>query len=380
MSALRRQVGQLFLIGLSGLSLSPAERALLRLLRPGGVILFRRNIEEAAQTTALLRESAEAAGGDGPRIPFLRALDLEGGLVDRLRDLVGPTPSPAAVAAHGSAALARRHGELIGRACRLLGFHTPLAPVLDLLSPVLRSRSAGATPDQVLAYAGPFVQGLHAERVLACGKHFPGLGGGMLDSHQATPSIARPFDQLWAEDLKPYRELASKLDIVMAAHALYPKADAKLASVSRYWLTEVLRRKLDYEGLVLSDDMEMGGLLSQTGIEEASIAALLAGTDLLEVCRDPALILRAYESVLAEAERSPAFRARVRRTAARVEAHKHRLLSPLLPRNATETQFARLRADLRLFWTELDSLARLAGLPVEAPAASRNAAGFENAL
>ncbi len=355
------------------------ERALLRLLRPGGVILFRRNIEEAGQTTALLREAAEAAGGDGPRTPFLRALDLEGGLVDRLRDLVGPTPSPAAVAVHGSAALARRHGELIGRACRLLGFHTPLAPVLDLASPVLRSRSAGPTPDEVLAYAGPFIEGLHAERVLACGKHFPGLGGGALDSHHSTPSIARSFDQLWAEDLRPYRELAPKLDIVMAAHALYPKVDAKLASTSRYWLTEVLRRKLDYEGLVLSDDMEMGGLLSQTTIEEASLEALLAGTDMLEICRDPALLLRAYEAVLGEAERSPAFRDRVRRTAGRVEAHKHRLLSPLLPRDATELQLARLRADLRLLWAELESMARLAGLPVELPAVTRPTAGFENA-
>ncbi len=380
MSTLREQVGQLFLIGLSGSALTPTERALLRLLRPGGVILFRRNIEQAGQTTALLRAAAEAASGDGPRTPFLRALDLEGGLVDRLRDLVGPTPSPAAVAVHGSAALARRHGELIGRACRLLGFHTPLAPVLDLASPVLRSRSAGPTPDEVLAYAGPFIEGLHAERVLACGKHFPGLGGGALDSHHATPSIPRPFEQLWAEDLRPYRELAPKLDIIMAAHALYPKADAKLASVSRYWLTEVLRRKLDYEGLILSDDMEMGGLQSQTGIEQASVEALLAGTDMLEVCRDPALILRAYEAVLGEAERSPAFRDRVRRTAARVEAHKHRLLSPLLPRDATEAQLTRLRADLRLFSAELASMARLAGLPVEIPVASQTSAGFENAL
>ncbi len=380
MSTLRHQIGQLFLIGLSGPSLTPVERAILRLLRPGGVILFRRNIEAAAQTTALLREAAEAAGGDGERIPFLRALDLEGGLVDRLRDLLGPTPSPAAVAVHGSAALARRHGELIGRACRLLGFHTPLAPVLDLHCPVLRTRSAGPTPSEVLAYAGAFIEGLHAERVLACGKHFPGLGGSALDSHHATPSIPHTFERLWAEDLRPYRELASKLPIVMAAHAMYPAADDRLASTSRYWLTEVLRRKLDYEGLILSDDMEMGGLLSQTGIEEASVEALLAGTDLLEVCRDPALILRAYEAVLGEAERSAAFRDRVRRTAARVQAHKHRLLSPLLPRDATEAPGRGGGAYLRVLRAELDAVAGWGGLGVEVPVASRQTGGFENAL
>lgn len=367
---LRQQVGQLFLVGLSGPTITAAERAWLRLLRPGGVILFRRNIEEPAQTTALLRETTLAAAGDREHTPFLRALDLEGGLVDRLRDLLAPSPSAAAVAATGSPRYAQRHGELIGRSTRLLGFNTTFAPVLDLAlpesAPVMRTRVYGATPDAVTAYAKPFLQGLRGERVLGCGKHFPGLGGGNLDSHADTPRIGRKWQQLWDEDIKPYRDLLTRLPIVMVAHAVYPRVPQgkdKPASVSRFWIADVLRRRVGYEGLILSDDMEMGGLLNAMSIEEAAIQALLAGSDLLEVCRDPALIVRAYEAVLAEAERSQVFRLRIRRLSERVRTAKSSLLDPLPPRDATPEQLARLRSDIHLLSVEVAAHERAGAHP-----------------
>lgn len=360
---LRHQVGQLFLVGLTGPVLSDVERAWLQLIRPGGFILFRRNIEQAAQTTTLLREAAQAANGSHSvkeHIPALRALDLEGGLVDRLRDLITPSPSSAAVAATGRSRDAKRHGQLIGRSARLLGFNATFAPVLDLALPasasVMRTRVAGPTPAAVLRYAEPFLAGLHGERVLGCGKHFPGLGGGTLDSHAAMPSIQRTWAQLWSEDIAPYRELLRTLPIIMVAHANYPlvrEAGAMPASVSRFWVTNVLRRRLRYEGLLLTDDMEMGGLLTQMSIEDASIEALLAGSDLLEICKDPALVLRGYDAVLFESERSATFRAIVRRACTRVLAHKQRLLQPLLPRNATAAQLSTLRADIQSFAASL---------------------------
>ncbi len=366
---LRQQVGQMFLVGLGGPALSPSERGWLRLLRPGGFILFRRNLEAAAQTAGLLREAAEAAANDGERIPALRALDLEGGLVDRLRDLIGPTPSAAAVAqAMGtgrSTRLAQRHGELIGRAARLFGFNATFAPVLDLAlppaRPVMQTRVYGATSDEVVRYARPFLEALRAERILACGKHFPGLGGGALDSHKATPSIARGWSELWEEDIAPYRELKRLLPLIMVAHAVHPQVpqggDAP-ASVSRFWIAETLRRRIGYEGLILSDDMEMGGLLSRMSIGEAAVAALLAGSDLLEVCKEPGLVFEAYEAVLAEAERSPSFRALVRRVSTRVREHKGRLLEPTLPRTPDGERLARLRGDLRLFTAEIEATQR----------------------
>jgi beta-N-acetylhexosaminidase len=347
---LRAQVGRLLIVGLEGVTLTPVERAWLNLLRPSGIILFRRNIEEAKQTTALLRDASQVCGG-----PVLRALDLEGGLVDRLRDLLAPMPSAAAVAATARTADAKKHGRLIGRSARLLGFNITLAPVLDLALPealpVMRTRVVSADPELVAAYARPFLEGLRAERVLGCGKHFPGLGGGGLDSHAATPRITRSWAELWNEDIQPYRDLLRQLPIIMVAHAGYPRVtrDHKPASISSYWIGSVLRRRMQYTGLILSDDMEMGGILGKVSIEEAAVQAIAVGTDLVEICRDPALVLRAYEAILREAERSPAFRSKVRRAAARVEEHKGKWLDAQLPRNATAAQLEKLRAQIHAF-------------------------------
>ncbi len=372
-TSLRHEVGQLFIVGLTGPVLDAAERAWLRLLRPGGMILFRRNIEEAAQTTTLLREATEAAASNGEQIPALRAIDLEGGLVDRLRDLLGASPSAAMVAATGKARDAKRHGDNIGRAVRLLGFNTTFAPVLDLAlpeaAPVMRTRVYGQTAEAVTEYAKPFLKALRAQRVLGCGKHFPGLGGGTLDSHAATPVIRRTWGQLWDEDMVPYRALLPLLPIIMVGHAGYPLVAAaealrykiieeEPASVSRFWIGDVLRRRIGYEGLILSDDMEMSGLLSQMSLEEAAVRSIAAGCDMIEICKEPALIFRAYEAVLAEAERSPAFRAQVRRACRRVVAHKQRLLHPQLPRPATEEQLAEIRAENQEFMAELEAAER----------------------
>ncbi len=353
--SLRAQVGRLMIVGLEGCELTSVERAWLNLLRPSGTILFRRNVEEVKQTTTLLREVSQLCGGNA-----LRAVDLEGGLVDRLRDVLAPMPSAAAVAATGRAADAKKHGRLIGRAARLLGFNTTLAPVLDLALPdalpVMRTRVVSPDPDMVAAYARLFLEGLRAERVLGCGKHFPGLGGGTLDSHAATPRIMRHWSELWDQDIQPYRDLLRQLPVIMVGHASYPRVtrDDEPASVSPYWIGSVLRRRMQYTGLILSDDMEMGGILSKMSIEEAAVRAIAVGTDLIEVCRDPVLVLRAYEALLREAEQSPAFRIKVRRAAVRVEEQKGKWLNAQLPRHAVPAQITKIREQIRTF---SDSLA-----------------------
>ncbi|MGC2161552.1 MAG: beta-N-acetylhexosaminidase [Silvibacterium sp.] len=340
---LREQVGQLIIAGVDATKLSPLERAWLKLIRPGGIILFRRNIEQAPQVTALLREATEIAGA-----PLFRCVDLEGGLVDRLRDLIAPMPSAAAVFATGKPASFIRHGRLIAREAKALGFNVVLAPVLDLALPIsesiMRTRVISAEPSGVIAYASAFIEGLAAEGVLACGKHFPGLGGGTLDSHHAMPLIERTWKELWAQDLTVFRALASRLPLVMVAHAAYPKIKGRTpASISPFWITNILKKRIGFRDLVISDDMEMGGILTQASIEEASIQAILAGTDLIEICRDPSLILRAYEALLAEAERSAAFRRRVATSSRRILECKERLLNANMPRPASASQIQKLR-------------------------------------
>src|SRR6202042_3827548 len=234
------------------------------LLQPGGGILFRRNIETAAQTYALL-QSVEG--------PLLRCIDVEGGTVDRPRGLMAPMPSPFAVAATNKPALFEKHGNLIAKEVRLLGLNTTFAPVLDLRTPasepVMTSRVFSREPDQVVRYAKSFLRGLARQGVLGCGKHFPGLGSGQVDSHHATPVINKPLPELWKEDLLPYRQLAKQLPMVMVSHATYAASVPEPASVSPYWISEVLTREIGYKGLIVSDDMEMGGILRYTGIAEA---------------------------------------------------------------------------------------------------------------
>jgi beta-N-acetylhexosaminidase len=352
---LREDVGSLFIVGLEGTVLSATEAAWLKLLRPSGVILFRRNIEDPSQIHALLQAASAFS-----TTPLFRCIDVEGGLVDRLRDLIAPTPSAAAVAFTAERKLAQRHGRLIGDELTLLGLNTTFAPVLDLALPasasVMKSRVAGPTAEQVIAYAEAFLTGLRKTGILGCGKHFPGLGGGTLDSHLAMPEIDRVWEQLWDEDQRPYRKLHRKLPFIMISHAAYPRIAESQgpASLSKYWISDVLKKKIGYRGLVLSDDMEMGGVLSGSSIEEASVAAIEAGTHLLEVCKEPALILRAFEAVLSEAERSSSFRRKVARAAAHVRKQKARLLKGDKPAAAaTPKQIEAMRRRVETFTADL---------------------------
>lgn len=310
--------------------MSSLEAAWMRTLQPAGLILFRRNIESPKQIHALFHQAASIV----ERLLF-RCVDLEGGTVDRLRDLVGPTPSAAEVAATQQLKLYREHGAFIGTLLQRFGFNVDLAPVLDLAllaaRPIMGTRVVSPDPAHVIDYAKEFLAGLAQHGVLGCGKHFPGLGGGTLDSHHATPRIARTWDQIWEEDMAPYRALASTLPMVMVNHATYPKVEKppRPASLSRFWIQEVLRGKLRYRGLILSDDMEMGGVLNHASAEEAAVAAIAAGTDVIEVCHRADRILATHEALLREVERSSAFARCITNAAARIAKAKQNQLKNL---------------------------------------------------
>lgn len=349
MTTLRKQIGQLLVAGLEGPELTPLERSWLKLIQPAGIILFRRNIEQAAQTCRLLAEAVTLSSTQ-----LLRCVDLEGGLVDRLRDVIAPMPSQAAVAATGKPSLYRRHGNLIGREARAFGFNVVLAPVLDLAltesQPVMTTRTGFADPEAVTVYADAFLIGLKEAHVLGCGKHFPGLGAGTLDSHQATPVIKRTMEQLWQADMLPYRNLKTRLPMVMISHASYlVSGDNNPASISRFWITNVLTKRIGYRGLILSDDLEMGGILTQTTIEDAAIAAIAVGTHLLEICKDPALVIRAYEALLSEAEKSSAFRRIVEAAFRKIVRAKQAFAIAPPGKPPTQAQIEKLRAQISAF-------------------------------
>jgi len=322
---LRRQVGQLLILGYDGLAMDSKLRTTLSTLQPSGVILFARNIEEPRQTWRLLRDSQKTTS-----VPMFLCVDLEGGTVDRLKKVIAPAPSVQDVFATGNRKLFRMHGKILGLEARALGFNTDFAPVFDLgfeaSRSVLASRTASADPDETIEYARAFLRGLKDAKVLGCGKHFPGLGEANLDSHHAMPVVQKGWKKMWAEDLAPYRELRNQIPFVMVAHASYPEiTNNKLpASLSSKWMQDVLRKKIGYKGLIISDDLEMGGVLSTGDIEDVAVETLRAGADMFLVCHNQELVWRGFEAVLRTAERDRKFAAHVTKAAQRVLAFKKR--------------------------------------------------------
>ena len=322
---LRTQVGQLLIMGFDGTEMSPKLRTMIATLQPGGLILFRRNIEAPQQTYDLVQECRRSI-----QVPVFTCVDMEGGTVDRLRDVVAPAPSVAEVVATKSKKLFRKHGRILGEESRAFGFNTDFAPVLDLrFEPslkVLTSRTVSADPKQTVKYGREVLRGLKDAGVLGCGKHFPGLGEANLDTHHELPSIKKPWKKLWKEDLAPYRELRKEMAFVMVAHAAYTAVtkNGTPASISKKWVDGILRREIGYRGLVICDDLEMGGVLKAASVEDAALGTLEAGADIFLVCHNEEFVWRSYEKVLTTAESDKKFAARVSEAARRVLAFKRK--------------------------------------------------------
>jgi beta-N-acetylhexosaminidase len=322
---LRAQVGQTLIMGFDGLEMSGKLRTTLETLQPAGVILFARNIKEPRQTWELLRECQRAVA-----TPLFLCVDMEGGTVDRMRDVIAPLPSAAAVFASGNRKLFRLHGRVVGQECGALGFNTDFAPVVDLaLEPsraVLTSRTVSSDPKQTVAYAREFLRGLRDAHIVGCGKHFPGLGEATLDTHRELPAIDKPWKRLWSEDLYPYRMLHRQMPFIMVAHAAYPAVthDATPASLSPKWIHDVLRKKIGFRGLIISDDLEMGAVQAAMPIGDAAVQVLKVTADVFLVCHYQQSVWESYEAVFRNAERDARFARRIAQAAHRVLAFKRK--------------------------------------------------------
>lgn len=279
------RLSRLVVTGLDGPRLDARSRRRLERLAPGGVILFRRNVEDPAQVRALTRDVRAVLG---PRA--IVSLDQEGGRVQRLRAPFTEWPPMRRIGAAGSPALARQVGRILGREVAAAGFDCDFAPVLDVdsnpASPVIGDRSFHRAPVAVARLALAFAAGLRDAGVLACGKHFPGHGDTEVDSHLALPVVRRGARALERVELSPFRAaVRAGLPMLMTAHVVYTALDPdRPATLSPAILRGLLRDRLRYRGVVVSDDLGMHALDAFGSLSDLGAAAVSAGCDLLLAC------------------------------------------------------------------------------------------------
>ena len=318
--------GQLLVVGYQGAAPSPSLLAAHEAGECGGFIVFKRNLEAEgrARIEALAGTLAELARRAPPGLPPLLAVDQEGGRVARLGPPVLTLPPMRALAAaEGDREdLARRAGRALGEELQAIGFTMNFAPILDVDSnpdnPIIGDRAFGREPAAAAALALAFADGLREGGLLACGKHFPGHGDTLTDSHLELPVVSKSRAELEATELPPFRLAARApraVPALMTAHVLYPALDSVPATLSRAIATDLLRGDLGFEGALISDDLEMKAL--HDPVERTAVGALRAGCDLLLVCSDEALYARAKAALVAEANSDPAFRARCEEALAR---------------------------------------------------------------
>jgi beta-N-acetylhexosaminidase len=295
-------IGQHLFIGLTGAELTPDNRRLLNALQPGGIVLFGRNVDSAAQ----LREFCASLRRELPVRPLV-AIDQEQGRVNRLRNIIGDAPSIADLKNSADTGQAEKFGRTTAESLRGLGIDLDFAPVLDLecfgpkTDNALRERCWGRTADEVTRWAGAFMEGLQSAGVAGCPKHFPGLGAATVDSHEKLPTIKRSREQLLSEDIVPYVRLMPRLGAIMVGHGRYPAfesvAAGRPASLSRTIITDLLRQQLGFDGLVLTDDLDMGAISQFGPVAQAAVEAVDAGADIVLVCHTAEKMLAAHEAL-----------------------------------------------------------------------------------
>jgi beta-N-acetylhexosaminidase len=323
-----KRLGELFMLGFAGEDLSFLE-AWAREEGLGGVILFARNLgtpEEIAALTDRLRRLT-------PELPPLIAVDQEGGRVARLRPPFTEWPTARAVGLAGSEDLAFEVGKAIGVELASAGLTMDMAPVLDVdtnpANPIIGDRSFAADPALVARLGGAFARGLAEAGVLAVGKHFPGHGDTAADSHLTLPVVSHPRDRLLSLEVAPFRAAAPHLSAIMTAHVLYPALDAEHpATLSPAILTDLLRRAIDYDGIIVSDDLEMAGIAARRPAGEAARRFLQAGGDLILICHRPEVQREALEAVRRAAARGEIHAARLEQARARIRNARGRAAAP----------------------------------------------------
>src|SRR5205809_4634059 len=279
-------LGQLILTGVPGTRLDAAAEKLFRRIQPGGFILFARNIENAPQLRKLIDDLRSLS-----EVEPIITIDQEGGRVSRLRLIGNEPPNAQQLRNKDDVHLIQRHGDITGRLLRLFGFNLDLCPVLDIsfdddADNSLRGRCYGRTVEQVVRNAGAFNEAMRGQGIASCGKHFPGYSAATIDAHHELPKISRTREELDREELAVFKQFVGEIDSMMTCHGWYPcfEPDRRPATLSHRVVMQLLREEMGFDGLIMTDDLDMGAILNEYGLDETIRLAIAAGNDLAMIC------------------------------------------------------------------------------------------------
>lgn len=333
MTMSREQIGQLFMVGFEGTSVSPDLASFIKECKPGGVILFSRNLVCVEQIVELTNHLQACS----PHSPLLISIDQEGGRVSRLPKTFTIFPPCEVLGRCNSSELAYAAAATIATELKAVGINMNMSPVLDVNSnpanPVIGDRAFGSTPGPVCELGLATVGGLQDHRVVACGKHFPGHGDTNADSHKELPVVNAPRKRLEEIEFPPFRHAAAHgVAAMMTAHVLYRSLDdQRPATLSPTIIGKLLREEIRYDGVVLTDDLEMHAIIDHYGIEDATVRAILAGCDMPLICKDRSREVAAITAVEKAVTDGTITDERVQVSLARIARLKERFLMPYRP-------------------------------------------------
>ena len=292
----RKLAGQLMMIRMPETILSEQMAAFLRDNHLRAICLFRQNMQNASQLTKLTADLRQVFGAEA-----LIGIDQEGGAVVRATWVPQP-PAAMSLGASDDPSLCRQVGAAVARSVKSLGFNWNFAPVLDLNNnvnnPVISERSFGANPQTAVRLASAWMEGSLSEGVACCVKHFPGHGDTHVDSHRDLPTVDKSRAQLDALELAPFQAVAAHAPAMMTAHIVYPQLDAdNPATMSKKILTGILRDEWNYEGVVITDGMDMHAIAGRYGVGNAAVRALDAGADMVMALGTPETQIETLEAI-----------------------------------------------------------------------------------
>lgn len=297
---LDEKIGQLFIIGIYGTTLDDKTKEIIDKYNIGGIILFSRNIESSSQLKELINEIKEY---NRDNIPLFISIDEEGGRVSRLPNNIENFPSNKVIGEKDDEKLAYKIGEIQAEKLKYFGINMNYAPVLDIYSnknnTVIGDRSYGDDANVVTKLGIATMEGMKDNRIISVIKHFPGHGDTEIDSHIGLPKVNKSLKEIGKFELIPFRKaIINDVDAIMVAHILMNKIDNKYpASMSEKIINDLLRKQLNFKGLVITDDMTMGAIKRNYSIDNAAIKAIKSGSDIVLVCHEYSNEIKAIEGI-----------------------------------------------------------------------------------